>query len=457
MSDKKNLPAPPAGANDEAPESLIESSLAFSPAQAEAMMRNILRVREIINDAMDTFLIKDIHYGVIPGTKKPALFQAGALALASLFCIRLDFPKMERIDHPNNHREYICQCVAYTRNGNVKLATAMGSCSTMESKYAERIADRLCPECGQPTVFQDKERGTFYCWAKKGGCGAKFAANDSDIIDQPRGKIPNPHLQDTYNTVLKMAEKRALVAVMLRALACSDKFTQDEELIQPDDSAAYAEGGKRAEAKKPYRRQPGPSGAPEANNPNSSPSALPEGRQEASRALPEPPPDRHMHEILEKLKLQPEAGPAVAEYLEMVAKKFADKNLTIQDVRNRAWSNPEAFRAKFDEFMAERKRQSAIGQGNGQEHGQALGQGNGNGKAQNGGQAASQGPPQAPPEIEYQPAPPDDPKVDPDDVKDFCMRNGGNFQALAEEFTATPFRNWDDQLWTSFARHLGMI
>ena len=45
----------------------------------------------------------------------------------------------------------------------------------------------------------------------------------------------NPDIADTYNTVLKMACKRALVAAVLNTLAVSDLFTQDVE-----DLGSYA-------------------------------------------------------------------------------------------------------------------------------------------------------------------------------------------------------------------------
>ena len=44
------------------------------------------------------------------------------------------------------------------------------------------------------------------CFAKKGGCGAKFADTDKAITDQQVGQIVNPDVFDAMNTIDKMAQ-----------------------------------------------------------------------------------------------------------------------------------------------------------------------------------------------------------------------------------------------------------
>src|SRR5207244_3788998 len=102
-----------------------------------------------------------------------------------------------------------------------------GLCSTRESKYAYRNAQAKCPECLAATIFKSKYKPEFYCWKKKGGCGATFGLDDGRITGQETGRVENENLPDTYNTVLKMACKRALVAAVLNGTAASDIFTQD--------------------------------------------------------------------------------------------------------------------------------------------------------------------------------------------------------------------------------------
>ncbi len=67
------------------------------------------------------------------------------------------------------------------------------------------------------------------CFAKRGGCGQKFGDKDQSIIGQEIGQVKNPDVADLANTILKMADKRALVAATLIATGLSEYFTQDIE------------------------------------------------------------------------------------------------------------------------------------------------------------------------------------------------------------------------------------
>ncbi|KKL19998.1 hypothetical protein LCGC14_2459880 [marine sediment metagenome] len=104
-------------------------------------------------------------------------------------------------------------------------------CSTKESKYAWRKPSIKCPDCGTESVIKPKKEygGGWLCWAKKGGCGSKWEDGAAVIENQSTERVPNPDLPDQYNTVLKMSNKRALVASVLNVTAASDIFTQDLE------------------------------------------------------------------------------------------------------------------------------------------------------------------------------------------------------------------------------------
>ena len=115
--------------------------------------------------------------------------------------------------------------------GDLVVAEGIGSCSSWEKKYRYRNAQRICPACGQATIIKGKAEygGGWLCFAKKGGCGAKFTANDPAIIDQEVGQTMNPDPADIVNTVDKMAQKRAIIAAVLLACNASEYFTQDVE------------------------------------------------------------------------------------------------------------------------------------------------------------------------------------------------------------------------------------
>lgn len=175
-------------------------------------------------------------YGKIPGTPKPTLLKPGAEKLCSLFGLSTRFVVSEKVedwtgkDHNGEaffYYSYRCQ-LWY---GDRMIAESDGSCNSWEKKYRYRNAERVCPHCGQPTIIKGKAEygGGYICFAKKGGCGAKFSDNDPSITEQEVGKVPNPDVADLVNTVQKMAQKRAFVGSTLIACNASEYFTQDVE------------------------------------------------------------------------------------------------------------------------------------------------------------------------------------------------------------------------------------
>jgi hypothetical protein len=187
-----------------------------------AQVTKIQRVMEATMKAGD-------HYGVIPGTDKPTLLKPGAEKLCLTF--RLD-PQYEVTPTSDGaHLTVMSRCTLYHIPTGNRMGSGMGSCSTKESKYAYRKAARVCPVCGKDTIIRGKAEygGGWLCFKKQGGCGAKYGDLDADITNQATGRVPNPDLPDQYNTVLKMANKRSLVAAVLNVTAASDIFTQDLE------------------------------------------------------------------------------------------------------------------------------------------------------------------------------------------------------------------------------------
>jgi hypothetical protein len=209
----------------------------LAPVSTEQMKNQVQAIQLAMRDVM----IEGTHFGVIPGTgDKPALLKAGAEKIGMLFRIFASF-EIGRDDLPGLHREYIITCTLKDSRG-VVVGQGLGSCSTMESKYRYRIGARKCPKCGKDTITKGKEEfgGGWFCFAKKGGCGAKFGDADTAITQQQIGQIENKDIADVYNTVLKMAKKRAHVDAILTATAASDIFTQDVEDNLPID-AEYRE------------------------------------------------------------------------------------------------------------------------------------------------------------------------------------------------------------------------
>lgn len=194
-------------------------------------MADLARQVKQVGEIMQNIMKEGEHYGKIPGCgDKPTLLKAGAEKLCFAFRIAPKFEIEER-QLPNNHREYkVISNLTHIGTG-AYLGQGVGIASTMESKYRWRNASLKCPACGKETIIKGREEygGGWLCFAKKGGCGAKFPDGDKAIEGQERGKVENQDIADVYNTVLKMAKKRSLVDGTLTATAASDILTQDIE------------------------------------------------------------------------------------------------------------------------------------------------------------------------------------------------------------------------------------
>jgi hypothetical protein len=195
-------------------------------------------IQRLMKDAMQD----GEHYGKIPGCgDKPALLQSGAEKLNLLFglCPALD---KDKTDLPGGHREYEVTCTLKSRSGAF-LGQGLGSATTMERKYRFRTGPAECTGKPVPPKFWDHRDKKLI-----GGDGfvAKKGNGDDDekgwYIYKQGGPVEHDNPADYYNTVLKMACKRALVAAVKTTLATSDIFTQDID----DDPALY--GGKVQDA-----------------------------------------------------------------------------------------------------------------------------------------------------------------------------------------------------------------
>ncbi len=212
----------------------------------EEILAQAAKIKQVMQQAMD----EDVHYGTIPGTPKPTLYKAGAEKLCLLF--RFD-PQYHSVETPldGGHLSVKSVCTLWHIASGMRMGSGEGSCSTRESKYAWRFSKRACPTCKAEAISKGSEQygGGWYCNKKAGGCGANFkpGTDGAKEIEGQRevGKIPNPDIADQYNTVLKMANKRALVAAVLNCTAASDVFTQDlEDEDEEPRGRAQQQGGR---------------------------------------------------------------------------------------------------------------------------------------------------------------------------------------------------------------------
>ena len=197
-----------------------------------------IQVREQVNliqTIMKEVMQEGQHYGKIPGCgDKPTLLKPGAEKLSLTFRLRpiIDNDRDIRVEKlENGHREISVYCHVINSDG-VELATGVGSCSTMESKYRYRGGEKIATGQPVPKEYWNLKKEGKYTESQEsiGGKGFGVAKIDGvwQIVELGE-KMENPDIADTYNTVLKMAKKRAYVDGILSATAASDIFTQDIE------------------------------------------------------------------------------------------------------------------------------------------------------------------------------------------------------------------------------------
>lgn len=173
----------------------------------EPLVLNAAQIRahvNLIKQVLDAVMIKDVHYGTIPGTSKPTLYKPGAEKIMVLFRLNAK-PIIEDLSTDDSIRYRVSIQVAHQITKN-EIGWGVGECSSDEEKYKWRKA----PIDEYNATPEDRRRLKYY--------------NDGKTATQVRA---NP--ADIANTVLKMAKKRALTDAALTCTAASDVFDQDLE------------------------------------------------------------------------------------------------------------------------------------------------------------------------------------------------------------------------------------
>jgi hypothetical protein len=154
--------------------------------------------------------LKDGHdFGVVAGAgSKPTLLKPGGEKICMMFGLNPEYEFLERTEnYKDGFFAYNIKCTLY-KNGN-PVSQGVGNCNSMEKKYRYINSDTI-PENIDPTTVEK--------------ITTKWGA--------VKYKIPNPHIADLVNTILKMAKKRAFIDAVLQVASLSDVFTQDLEEMQ---------------------------------------------------------------------------------------------------------------------------------------------------------------------------------------------------------------------------------
>ncbi|MEM4721744.1 MAG: hypothetical protein QXT73_06780, partial [Candidatus Methanomethylicaceae archaeon] len=138
-------------------------------------------------------LVKDVDYGIIPGTNKPTLLKPGAEKLAKIHGLVDEYELIKVIENwEKPFFYYMFKCRLKHANTGIVVSEGIGSCNSLETKYR---------------------------W-KKG----------------KNGRVENDEVYTIVNTIAKMAKKRAMVDAVLSACRLSAIYTQDVEDLGLDFS-----------------------------------------------------------------------------------------------------------------------------------------------------------------------------------------------------------------------------
>ncbi len=215
-------------------------TLAVDPASSAMTVQQVLGQVALIQQIMSTAMKEGEHFGRIPGCgDKPTLLKPGAEKLCLTFRLAPTYDVDER-NTDRGHREYRVQCTLSSILTGSFLGQGVGTCSTMENKYRFRQGAAEPTDKPVPRTYWDI-RGEDPAKAQELIGGKGFSVKKVDgkgwMIAKGGEKVENDNPADCYNTVLKMAKKRALVDAVLTATAASDIFTQDLEDISANIAA----------------------------------------------------------------------------------------------------------------------------------------------------------------------------------------------------------------------------
>ena len=231
-------------------------------------MMPIEQAREWYNQFAEftqSILKKDLDYGVIPGTPKPALLKAGAEKLRFAYGLGVELDVADKtVDLDRPFIDYTYKCTVRSKQGQI-LSQCEGSCNSLEVKFGyswlpvselsegtdishlrQRTSGKKLQEFdfavskaetggqyGKPASYWQMwkdaiKNNTARKITKTSKSGKEMDAWEiNESVTHYR--VPNPEVVGLKNTIMKMAQKRAFVGAVLIATGASEFFTQDIE------------------------------------------------------------------------------------------------------------------------------------------------------------------------------------------------------------------------------------
>ena len=219
----------------------------FQPAETYSRSLTAADIRHRVNtiqEVMTAVMKRDVHYGIIPGCKKPSLYKPGSEVLLATFQIATSIHVTDL--STDDCIRYQVRVIGTHAPSGMLLGEGIGECSSNEEKYKWRKA------------WDDEWAAT-----PENRRRVKFGKyKDKQVRTEPA---------DVANTILKMAKKRAQIDMTLTTTGASDCFEQDVEDLPEEYMAEIASNQRQSR-----HAAPAPQDSPERD------SALAEATKAAS-------------------------------------------------------------------------------------------------------------------------------------------------------------------------------
>lgn len=208
-----------------------QSGALASQASGRMAVSEIISHVALVQEVMRAVMKPEVHYGIIPGTDKPTLYKQGAEVLCMAFRVA-DSYRVEDLSTADVVR-YRVTCIGTHQATGTVLGTGMGEASSGEEKYKWRKA-------------WDEEFNETPANMRRIKSGKKYSTKQ--VRTEPA---------DLANTILKMANKRAKIAMTINVTACGDMFGQDlEDMDEALRDHLTRHGQEQQAAAAPERAEP---------------------------------------------------------------------------------------------------------------------------------------------------------------------------------------------------------
>lgn len=170
----------------------VKNELRINQGDVASMHDHLGVIKQFVSKSLNEGIDND--YGIIPGTPKKCLFKPGAEKLQKLFGLGVKFELLDKeVDRYENFAMYTYRATVFHLKTGQTIAECEACANSQERKYQKQKV--------------------------------------SDIL----------------NTLMKMAQKRAMVGATIIATGASDYFTQDEDEINAQRTRANVDSSRFTE------------------------------------------------------------------------------------------------------------------------------------------------------------------------------------------------------------------